>query len=125
MVKKVGEDVEIENIEDVEVEQLAELGTKFARANELPDVFVAEVVDVRLRPDAQGRQCVFLRLKLSDGAVTVVKYTPMHIPELAAALKKLGFKRLGELKGALLTFKKQHFRIGFPRPIPAERVKAK
>lgn len=111
--------------DEIDLEGLMELGTTFRRAQELPETFSATVTDAELRPDQTGRMCLYMRLKLRDGSVTVVKYTPMHMPELATALKALGFSKLSEVIGNTLFFKVKHFRIGYPRPIPTEKVSAK
>ena len=108
--------------EGMSLDQLERLGFNFVSANELPDRFVAEVAGAQTKPDRTGRLCVFLRLKLKDGSQTVIKYTPLHIPELAAALRKLGVNNTREMEGKAFAFIKKHFRIGYARPIPVEKV---
>jgi hypothetical protein len=111
--------------EEYNLEELAKELQQFVRAQDLPDRFVAKVTDVAVQPDRTGRKCVFFTLELADGKRTKVKYTPMHLPDLADELLRLGFKSLNDVAGQTLTFVKRTYRIGFPRPIPVERVPAK
>jgi hypothetical protein len=92
------------------------------RAQDLPDRFVAKVTDVQVAPDRTGRKCVFFTIELPDGKWTRVKYTPMHLPDLADELLRMGFKSLNEVVGQTFAFMKRSYRIGFPRPMPVERV---
>jgi hypothetical protein len=111
--------------EEYNLEELAKELQTFVRAQDLPDRFVAKVTDVQVAPDRTGRKCVYFTLELPDGKRTKVKYTPMHLPDLADELLRLGFRSLNEVKGAELTFIKRAYRIGYPRPMPVERIKAK
>lgn len=108
--------------EGMSLDELEQLGTNFVRASEVPERFYAQVVNAEVRPDSTGRICVYLRLRLEDNSMTVMKYTPLHIRELVLALKKLGFKNLGEVVGTVLQFEKKAFRIGYPRAIPIKVV---
>jgi len=111
--------------EEYNLEELAKELQTFVRAQDLPDRFIAKVTDVQVAPDRTGRKCVYFTLELADGKRTKVKYTPMHIPDLADELLRLGFKSLNEVVGQTLTFIKRTYRIGFPRPMPVEKVPQK
>ena len=108
--------------EEYDLRALKEALRTFVRAQELPDKFVARVTDVQVAPDRTGRKCVFFTLELADGKRTKVKYTPLHLPDLADELLRMGFKSLNEVVGQTFAFIKRTYRIGFPRPIPVEKV---
>jgi len=111
--------------EEYDLRELKEALQTFVRAQELPDRFIAKVTDVQVAPDRTGRKCVYLTLELTDGKRTKVKYTPMHLPDLADELLRMGFKSLNDVVGQTFAFVKRTYRIGFPRPIPVERVPQK
>jgi hypothetical protein len=50
----------------------------------------------------------------------VVKYTPMHIPTLARCLEELGIQTSQQFVGKKFVWKKEHFRIGYDRPVPVK-----
>jgi len=110
--------------EEWEITDLVKEVPVLISAHDLPDEFVATVTDAQIKEDRQGRKALYLRIQLEDGKQTVIKYTPMHIAELVKYLAKLRIKTKSELIGKKLKFKKVQFRIGFPRPIPIEVVKA-
>jgi hypothetical protein len=108
--------------EEYNLEELAKELQQFVRAQDLPEQFAAVVTDVQVAPDKTGRKCVYFTLELPDRKRTKVKFTPMHLPDLCDELLRLGFHSLNEVKGAELAFKKRHYRIGYPRPMPVERI---
>jgi len=108
--------------EEIYIDELERLVPRFKRAQELPSKFIAKVVDASLAPDKTGRKCVYLTLELTDGTVTKVKYTPMHISDLVEELRKMGFVKLSEVVGQTLTFVTRQYRIGYPRPMPVEKL---
>lgn len=110
--------------EEYNLEELAKV-VQFVRAQDLQDRFIAKVTDVQVAPDKTGRKCVYFTLELVDGKRTKVKYTPMHVPDLASELLRLGFKSLSEVVGQTFAFVKRTYRIGFPRPMPVEKLPAK
>jgi len=105
---------------EISIEYLEQLAPKVKRASELPDRFVATIENAELREDSTGRTCLYVRLRLRDGSITVTKYTPMHLADLAECLRKMGFKTVNEAIGKTFAFVKRHFRIGYPRPMPVE-----
>jgi len=109
--------------EEWELADLAKEVPVLVSAHDLPDEFVAVVIDAQIKEDRQGRKGLYLRIQLEDGKQTVIKYTPMHIAELVKHLAKLRIKTKSELVGKKFKFKRTQFRIGFPRPIPVEVVK--
>jgi len=108
--------------EEIYIDELERLVPKFKRAQELPAKFIAKVTDAAIGTDKTGRKCVYLTLELTDGTITKVKYTPMHISDLAEELRKMGFKKLSEIVGQTLTFVARQYRIGYPRPMPVEKL---
>ena len=110
---------------DLTIEELESLGKALVRATELPDVFVAKIVNYEFREDRRGRKALFLRLELEDGKPTIIKYTTLHLSFLAHAFKHSGIQRLSEAVGKTFQWKKEPFQIGFPRPLPVRIVEQK
>ena len=104
------------------VEDLKSMGKEIARATDLPDEFVGTVESTDIREDKTGRRCLYVRIRLEDGRETVVKYTPMHIPAFAHRLEELGIKTSHQFVGKTFVWRKEHFRIGYDRPIPVKVV---
>ena len=104
------------------VEDLKGMGKEIARATELPDTFTGTVVSTDIREDRTGRRCLYVRIRLEDGRETVVKYTPMHIPALAQRLEELDIRTSHQFVGKTFVWKKEHFRIGYDRPMPVRVV---
>ena len=110
---------------DLSIYELEKLMPKFKRAQELPETFTATVTGIAVQEDKTGRKCVFLTLELDDGSQTKIKYTPMHFATFVSHLVRLKVKNLSELRGRKLVFKREGFRIGYPRHFPAQEVKDK
>jgi len=104
------------------VEDLKGMGKEIARATDLPDEFVGTVTSTDIREDRTGRRCLYVRIRLEDGRETVVKYTPMHIPLLARHLEELGIQTSQQFVGKKFVWRKEHFRIGYDRPMPTKVV---
>ena len=104
------------------VEDLRSMGKEIARATDLPDEFVGKVESTEIREDRTGRRCLYVRIKLEDGRETVVKYTPMHIPALAQRLEELDIRTSHQFVGKKFVWRKEHFRIGYDRPMPVKVV---
>jgi len=107
---------------EIYIDELERLVPRFKRAQELPSKFIAKITNVALSTDKTGRKCVYLTLELTDGSITKVKYTPMHIVDLIEELRKLGIRKVKELEGQTFAFITRQYTIGFPRPLPVERV---
>jgi hypothetical protein len=100
------------------VEDLKGMGKEIARATDLPDEFTGTVESTDIREDRTGRRCLYVNVRLEDGRATVIKYTPMHIPTLAERLLNLGIESSKDFVGKTFLWRKQHFRIGYDRPMP-------
>jgi len=111
--------------EDIRFDELEKGIPRFKRAQELPDKFIAKVVDANVTPDKTGRKCLFLTLELTDGSTTKIKYTPMHISDVVEAFQSMGFSYIRDIIGQTFTFITRQYRIGFPRPMPVELVSKK
>lgn len=107
---------------DISLDELEKIST-FVLANDLPDSFEGKVVNIRVTSDRKNRKCIFFTIELADKSLTKIKYTPMHIPKLAKALKNFGFTKLSEVKGSTFEFKRQYEKIGFPRHYPVRCIK--
>jgi len=106
----------------ITIENLKAIATQQRKlSSQLPNEFIAFITDYQLKDDKRGKESLFLNLKLNDGEA-IVKYTSYHILDLANALEKLGFTSLEGAKGKPLKWKHKSYLMGYPRPLPIEKV---
>lgn len=106
--------------EKVKLDEIQEMAkARGIAADKIPNEFTGDVTNTERIKDSFGRDCLNATVQIEgmEGLATI-KYTPMHLEELAKSLVGL---KVDEFKGKF-KFVKKDFGIGYPRPIPTERV---
>lgn len=94
------------------------------------DEFIGLVEDVQVKKDAYGRRLVQLVVYSEKYGEVVIALSPSYTNLLVDNLKKLGYKRLGDIVGKEFVFKrvklnkaKSHYTDPYPRFIPVDHPK--
>ncbi|NVM22655.1 MAG: hypothetical protein HWN68_12860 [Desulfobacterales bacterium] len=107
--------------------KIKEIPTEAERIDlkELPREAVLMAVSEKIQPSAEGRTGgLVITYKLKDGRTFPQKYSPVSGAVLGRALRKLKIKDTEELQKNWYKYELTAMRIGLPRMIPREKVKA-
>lgn len=87
--------------------------------DKLPNEFDGTVEKQEFKKDARGKDCLYVTIKYTDGAITQ-KYSGMHIVELVKCLSAIGIVKTEELVGNTYVFKRTLFPMGNARWMPVQ-----
>jgi len=106
----------------VSLKEIRALAVKRLELSKLPEEIVLRIRDYVFKEDSRGRRCLFINFATKAGETVTMKYTPIHLADLADSLEQLGYDSLLPLEKWHL-WRAVRYRIGNPRLIPIKKVK--
>jgi len=103
------------------LKEIRALAVRRLELSKLPEEIVLKINNFSFKEDSRGRRCLFINFITETGETVTMKYTPIHLADLADAIEALGYESLLPLKKWHL-WRARRYRIGNPRLVPIKKA---